>query len=89
MSEPSIRNWPTIHLRLYVILGRCLVKLHSQILHNLRFSFLLGITAAPREIENQNYAIFFLRGGGGVNKVHYGKCASDEYACFVFPGSLG
>ena len=76
-----------------MILGRCLVKLLSQILHNLRFSFLLGITAAPREIENQNYAIFFSGGGGGggggVNKVHYGRCASDEYACFVFPGSLG
>ena len=79
-----------------MILGRCLVKLRSQILHNLRFSFLLGITAAPREIENQNYAIFFLGGGvgwggagGGGNKVHYGRCASHEYACFVFPGSLG
>ena len=77
-----------------MILGRCLVKLHSQILHNLRFSFLLGITAAPREIENQNYAIFFFFFGGGgvgrgVNKVHYGRCASDEYACFIFPGSLG
>ena len=33
-----------------------------QILHNLCFSFLLGITAVPREIENNAYAKF---GGGG------------------------
>ena len=77
-----------------MILGRCRVKLHSQILHNLCFSCLLGIAAALREIENQKYAIFFLGGGGGgggwgVNEVHYGRCASGEYACFVFPGSLG
>ena len=32
------------------------------------FSFLLGITAAPREIENNAYAEFW-----GANKVHYGK----------------
>ena len=28
----------------------------GQILHNLCFSFLLGITAVPREIENNTYA---------------------------------
>ena len=53
-----------------------------QIFHNFCFSFLLGITAVPREIENNAYAnIFFLGGGGGregeVNKVDYGKCATD------------
>ena len=32
------------------------------------FSFLLGITAVPREIENNAYAKF---GGGGANKVRY------------------
>ena len=42
-----------------------------QILHNLCFSFLLGITADPREIENSAHAKFW-----GVNKVHYGRCAS-------------
>ena len=36
-----------------------------QILHNLCFTFLLGITAVPREIENNAYAKFW-----GVNKVH-------------------
>ena len=39
-----------------------------KILYNLCFSFLLGITAAPREIENNAYAEFW-----GTNKVHYGK----------------
>ena len=53
-----------------------------KILHNLCFSFLLGITAVPREIENNAYAnfffFFFFWGGGGeggrANKVNYGKC---------------
>ena len=30
----------------------------SQVLHNLCFSFLLGLTAVPREIENTAYAKF-------------------------------
>ena len=37
----------------------------SQILHNLCFSFLLGITAVPREIENNAYAKFW-----GTDSVH-------------------
>ena len=36
-----------------------------KILRNTSFSFLLGITAVPREIENNAYAIFFGGGGGG------------------------
>ena len=36
--------------------------LPPKILHNLCCSFLLGITAVPREIENNAYAKF---GGGG------------------------
>ena len=36
-----------------------------KLLHNLCFSFLLGITAVPREIENNAYANFFWGGGGG------------------------
>ena len=44
---------------------------HPPILHNLCFSFLVGITAVPREIENHAYAKF-----RGANKVHYGKCGS-------------
>ena len=42
-------------------------------LHDLCFSFLLDITAVPREIENNAYAKF-----GRPNKVHYGRCASGE-----------
>ena len=38
----------------------------KKILPNLCFSFLLGITAVPREIENKAYAKFW-----GANKVHY------------------
>ena len=38
--------------------------LPTQILHNLCFSLLLGITAIPREIENNACAKF--EGGGGV-----------------------
>ena len=45
--------------------------LSHKILHNLCFSFLLGITAVPRETENNNYAKF-----EGANKVHYGRCGS-------------
>ena len=45
--------------------------LSPKILHNLCFSFLLGITAVPREIENNPYAKFWV-----ANKVHYGKCGS-------------
>ena len=39
-----------------------------QILHNLCFSFLLGITAVPREIENNAYTKFW-----GANKVEMCK----------------
>ena len=45
--------------------------LPPNILHNLWFSFLLGITAVPREIDNNAYAKFWR-----ANKVHYGKCGS-------------
>ena len=38
----------------------------KKFLPNLCFSFLLGITAVPREIENKAYAKFW-----GANKVHY------------------
>ena len=40
--------------------------LRPKILHNLCFSFLLGIEAMPREIKNNAYAKF--RGGGGEGK---------------------
>ena len=37
-------------------------------LHNLCFSFLLGITTVPRETENNTYANFFFGGGAGGRK---------------------
>ena len=36
-----------------------------QILHNLCFLFLLGITAVPREIESNAYAKYWGEGEGG------------------------
>ena len=61
---------------------------HTQILHNLCFSFLLVTTAVPREIENNAYAIFFWGGGGGGvrrgDTVHFGKCGSGVFAIY-FP----
>ena len=45
---------------------------NPQILHNLCFPFLPGITAVPRETENNAYAKFV----GRANTVHYGRCAS-------------
>ena len=42
----------------------CLPLPSPQILHNLCFSFFLGITAVPREIENNASAKFW-----GANKV--------------------
>ena len=51
-----------------------------KILHNLFFSLLLGITAVPRETENNAYAKFEGGVGGGANKAHYGKCASGVWA---------
>ena len=47
------------------------------------FSFLLGITAVPREIENNAYAKFW-----GASKVHFGRCVSANWPfrgrfCFI------
>ena len=58
----SIRHFHISHNVSYLL---------PKILHNLCFSFLLGITAVPRETENNAYAKFWR-----ANKVHYGKCGS-------------
>ena len=50
--------------------------LPTKILLNLCFSFLVGITAVPREIENNASAKFW-----AANKVHLGRCASGECNC--------
>ena len=59
--------------------------LPPKILHKLCFSFLLSITAVPREIENRAYAKFFFGGGGGggENLVDYGRCASGILGSFM------
>ena len=46
------------------------------------FSFILGITAIPSEIEKNAYAkcFFFWGGGRGANKVHYGRCVSAIFS---------
>ena len=68
----KICNLHIIHKALY---------LPPKILHNLCFSILVGITAIPREIENNACAKFGgWWGGGGANKAHYGKCASGVWA---------
>ena len=60
---------------------------HTQILHNLCFSFLLVTTAVPREIENNAYAIF-LGGeggegcGGGIRSI-FGN-VEVAYSPFIF-----
>ena len=55
-----------------------------KILHSLCFSFLLGITAVPREIENNAYAKVW-----GTNKVHFqGRCASGVLFIGTPGGSL-
>ena len=45
-----------------------------KILHNLCFSFLVGITAVPRKIENSAYAKIW-----GASKVDYEKCGSGVW----------
>ena len=57
---------PIMHLICYPL---------PQILHNLCFSFLLGITAVPREIENNSYAKFW-----EATTVHHGRCARGVWA---------
>ena len=47
-------------------------------LQNLCFSILLYITTVLREIENNAYEKLG-GGGGGANKVPYGRCASGEW----------
>ena len=56
-------------------------------MHNLGFSFLLGITAVPGEIENNAYAKFGGGGGGkGGDFGEWGKGERMEMAFFFFPG---
>ena len=73
------KKWRVHHALYYVSYTRHLDISHNApylppppILHNLCVSFLLGITAVPREFENNVYAKFW-----GANMVyHDGGCAS-------------
>ena len=47
--------------------------LPPKILHSVCFSFLLGITVVPGEIENNAHAKFWR-----ANEVQYGRCTSGE-----------
>ena len=52
----------------------------------------MGTTAVPRDTENNAYAKFW-RGGGGANKVHYGKFGNGvslkkKNAFRLIPGSF-
>ena len=49
--------------------------LPSQIFVTFVFLFLRGISAVPREFEDNAYANF-----GGTNKVYYGRCTNGEYS---------
>ena len=56
----------------------------KQILNNPCFSFLLGITTVPREIENNAHAkLGGGEGGEGANKVHCGKWRMDRLPNFL------
>ena len=65
-----INKTTTLHIH-HLHISHNASYLPPRILHNLCFSYLLGITAVPREIENNAYAKFW-----GANKMHYGRCAS-------------
>ena len=52
--------------------------LPPKISHNFCFSFLLGITAVQREIENNAYAKFFFLGGGGQIRSIVGNLAMEN-----------
>ena len=65
----SSRNFHISHNAPYL---RPAPPAHPQILHKL--SFLLGITAVPREIKNNAYTNFvFSAEGEGANKMRYSK----------------
>ena len=63
-----------IRARFSVAIHHLHISHNTPCLHNLYFSHLLGITAVPREIENNGYEKFW-----GANKVHFGRCTSGEY----------
>ena len=67
----AITTWKRLIHHLHI--SHNALCLSPKILHNLCFSFLLDITAVPREIENNACAKICW-----ASKVHYGRCASGE-----------
>ena len=65
-----VRSWSSFSLNRNLHIPHNAPYLSPKILHKLCFSFLLAITAVPKEIENNAYAKFW-----GVNQVHFGRCA--------------
>ena len=79
LTTPPYRSHsPNLQLFYFSLLPRTHWRMLGD-LHNLCFSFLLGITAVLRDIENNACAKFW-----GANKVHYGKCGSGVYLLLLF-----
>ena len=82
----SIQFWSEIWLLQLQIAMSLLYISHNapylppKILHNLCFSFLLGITAVPREIENNAYATF---GGASLRKRPF-LLTLHRWVCFAW-----
>ena len=76
MSSPSIsiRHLHISHSAPY---------LPPKIWHNLYFSFLFGITAVPRETEDNAYAKFW----GQIRGI-YGRCASGVFRIDFFDADI-
>ena len=72
-TPPCRSHSPNLQLFYFSLLPRTHWRMLGD-LHNLRFSFILGITAVPRDIENNAYAKSWR-----ANKVYYGKCGSGVY----------
>ena len=55
----------------HLLISHTAPYLPPKVFHNLCFSFFLGITVVPREIESNAYEKFWR-----ANNKHYGRCAS-------------
>ena len=71
MQTPTMHlSFQTTAIRGHLHISHNAPYFPSKSLHNLCFSFLLGITAVPREIEKLCLCKIL-----GANKVHYVRCA--------------
>ena len=79
--QSSQENLKTIFIR-HLHIPHNAHYLTPKISRSLCFSFLVDITAIPRETENNAYVRFW-----GANKVYYGGCASGK--CNIFGDKQG